>query len=333
MKITALRRNVRAMGLLALALIAGMSQRAAAQTDLAANYPAKTIKIVVGFAAGGGNDIIARIIGQKLQDGFGQTVIIENKVGAGGSLAALTVMAAPADGYTLLVGASGAMSIIPAISVRPPYTTLKDFAPISNIASFPLILSIYPSHPAKNVQELVTWMKANPDKSNYATSSSAFTLATELFKLRSGAPGTAIPYKSSNESLVSVIGQQSLFTIADPPPTTPQVKGGQVRALAVTSSSRLEDLPDVPTMSEAGVSGVDVGLWSGIFAPAATPPGVVRKLETELRKIMQMADVKEKFKAMATPTVGSTAAEFTRTIDIETKMWGEVGRAANVKLE
>jgi len=333
MKITALRRNVRAMGLLALALIAGMSQRAAAQTDLAANYPAKTIKIVVGFAAGGGNDIIARIIGQKLQDGFGQTVIIENKVGAGGSLAALTVMAAPADGYTLLVGASGAMSIIPAISVRPPYTTLKDFAPISNIASFPLILSIYPSHPAKNVQELVTWMKANPDKSNYATSSSAFTLATELFKLRTGAPGTAIPYKSSNESLVSVIGQQSLFTIADPPPTTPQVKGGQVRALAVTSSSRLEDLPDVPTMSEAGVSGVDVGLWSGIFAPAATPPGVVRKLETELRKIMQMADVKEKFKAMATPTVGSTAAEFTRLIDAETKMWGDVGRAANVKLE
>jgi tripartite-type tricarboxylate transporter receptor subunit TctC len=333
MKFNALRRNAHAMGLLALALVAGMSRQAAAQTDPAANYPAKTIKIVVGFAAGGGNDIIARIIGQKLQDGLGQTVIIENKVGAGGSLAALTVMAAPADGYTLLVGASGAMSIIPAISVRPPYTTLKDFAPISNIASFPLILSIYPSHPAKNVQELVTWMKANPDKSNYATSSSAFTLATELFKLRTGAPGTAIPYKSSNESLVSVIGQQSLFTIADPPPTTPQVKGGQVRALAVTSSSRLQDLPDVPTMSEAGVSGVDVGLWSGIFAPAGTPPGIVRKLETELRKIMQMADVKEKFKAMATPTVGSTAAEFTRLIDAETKMWGDVGRAANVKLE
>jgi tripartite-type tricarboxylate transporter receptor subunit TctC len=243
------------------------------------------------------------------------------------------VMAAPPDGYTLLVGASGAMSIIPAISVKPPYATLKDFAPISNLASFPLILSVYPSHPAKNVQELVAWMKANPDKANYATSSAAFTLATELFKLRTGAPGIAIPYKSSNESLVSVIGQQSLFTIADPPPTTPQVKGGQVRALAVTSDKRLDDLPDVPTMAEAGVSGVEVGLWSGIFAPAATPPGIVKKLETELRKVMQMADVKEKFKTMATPTVGSTAAEFTRTIETETKMWGEVGRAANVKLE
>jgi tripartite-type tricarboxylate transporter receptor subunit TctC len=333
MKITGLRRRVRAAGLMTFAMLAGVAGTAWAQTDPAANYPNKTIKIVVGFAAGGGNDIIARIIGQKLQDDFGQSVIIENKVGAGGSLAALSVMAAPPDGYTLLVGASGAMSIIPAISVRPPYATLKDFAPISNIASFPLILSIYPSHPAKTVQELVSWMKANPDKANYATASSAFTLATELFKLRTGAPATAIPYKSSNESLVSVIGRQSVFAIADPPPTTPQVKGGQVRALAVTSRTRLEDLPDVPTMAEAGVSGMEVGLWSGLFAPAATPPSVIRKLETELRKIMQMADVKGQFKAMATPTVGSTAAEFARLIDTETKMWAEVGRVANVKLE
>jgi tripartite-type tricarboxylate transporter receptor subunit TctC len=333
MKVSALRHKARIAGLTAVALIVGSSQCVWAQADPAANYPNRTIKIVVGFAAGGGNDIIARIVGQKLQDGLGQTVIIENKVGAGGSLAALGVMAAPPDGYTLLVGASGAMSIIPAISVKPPYATLKDFAPVSNLASFPLILSVNPSHPAKNVQELVAWMKANPDKSNYATSSAAFTLATELFKLRTGAPGTGIPYKSSNEMLVSVIGQQSLFTITDPPPTTPQVKGGQVRALAVTSDKRLDDLPDVPTMAEAGVSGMEVGLWSGIFAPAGTPPGIVKKLETELRKIMQMADVKEKFKAMATPTVGSTAAEFAHRIDTETKMWGEVGRAANVKLE
>jgi tripartite-type tricarboxylate transporter receptor subunit TctC len=333
MTVSALRHSARMAALTAVALIVGSSQCVWAQTDPSANYPNRTIKIVVGFAAGGGNDIIARIVGQKLQDGLGQTVIIENKVGAGGSLAALGVMAAPPDGYTLLVGASGAMSIIPAISVKPPYATLKDFAPISNLASFPLILSVNPSHPAKNVQELVAWMKANPDKSNYATSSAAFTLATELFKLRTGAPGTGIPYKSSNEMLVSVIGQQSLFTITDPPPTTPQVKGGQVRALAVTSDKRLDDLPDVPTMAEAGVSGMEVGLWSGMFAPAGTPPGIIKKLEAELRKIMQMADVKEKFKAMATPTVGSSAAEFAHTIDTETKMWGEVGRAANVKLE
>jgi tripartite-type tricarboxylate transporter receptor subunit TctC len=318
---------------LAAGMLAGLDAGARAQTDPAASYPNRIIKIVVGFAAGGGNDIIARIIGQNLQDSLGQSVIIENKVGAGGRLAAESVMAAPPDGYTLLVGASGAMSIIPAISVKPPYDTLKAFAPVSMLASFPLILAVYPSHPARNVQELVAWMKANPDKSNYATSSSAFTLATELFKLKAGAPATAIPYKSSNESLVSVIGRQSVLTIADPPPATPLVKGGQVRALAVTSTKRLNDLPDVPTMAEAGIAGIDVGLWSGIFVPAATPPAIVRKLEAEFRKMMQSADVKDKFKAMATPTVGSSAAEFARTIDSETRMWGEVGRVANVKLE
>jgi tripartite-type tricarboxylate transporter receptor subunit TctC len=315
------------------AALVGLAAAFGAQTDPAANYPFRPIRLVVGFAAGGGNDLIARIVGQKLHEALGQPVLIENKPGANGSLAALAVMAAPADGYTLLIGASGAMSIVPAVSVKPPYDTLKAFAPVSELASFPLILSVYPSHPAKNVGDLVAWMKANPDKANYATSSVAFTLATELFKLRTGAPATAIPYKSSNESLVSVIGRQSVFTIADPPPTTPQVKAGQVRALAVTSARRLDDLPDVPTMGEAGVAGVEIGLWTGIFAPAATPRGIVGKLEGELRKIMRMADVKEKFQAMATPTVGGTSQDFARTIDAETRMWGEVGRSANVKLE
>ena len=314
------------------ALIAGLATTAVV-ASAQVRYPSQTIKIVVGFAAGGGNDIIARIIGQKLQEGLGTTVIIENRPGAGGKIAAEAVMTAPPDGYTLLVGAAGAMSIIPAISVKQPYHGTKDFAPISMVAAFPLILVVQASHPAKNVKDLVAWMKANPDKSNYATSSPAFTLATELFKLKTGAPGTAIPYKSSGESLVSVLGEQSLLTIADPPPTTPLVKNGQVRALAVLAKTRSDELPDVPTMTEAGVPDVNVSLWSGLFAPAHTPPDIVARLESEIIKIMQMPDVKEKFKAMATPTVGGTAADFARVIDTETKTWAEVGRAANVKLE
>ncbi|HEX4557384.1 MAG TPA: tripartite tricarboxylate transporter substrate-binding protein [Xanthobacteraceae bacterium] len=314
------------------ALIVGLATAAGVATAQA-RYPNQTIKIVVGFAAGGGNDIIARIIGQKLQESLGQTVIVENRPGAGGKIAAEAVMAAAPDGYTLLVGAAGAMSIIPAISVKQPYHGTKDFAPISMVAAFPLILVVQASHPAKNVKDLVAWMKANPDKSNYATSSPAFTLATELFKLKTGAPGTAIPYKSSGESLVSVLGEQSLLTIADPPPTTPLVKNGQVRALAVLATTRSDELPDVPTMTEAGVPDVNVSLWSGLFAPAHTPPDIVARLEGEVIKIMQMPDVKEKFKAMATPTVGGTAADFARVIDTETQTWAEVGRAANVKLE
>jgi tripartite-type tricarboxylate transporter receptor subunit TctC len=334
MNFAALTRHACAIwSIAALVLIAEPDGRAAAQADPAANYPNRVIKLVVGFGAGGGNDIIARIVSQKLEERLGQPVIVENKPGAGGSLAALAVRAAPPDGYTLLLGASGAMSITPAISVRPPYTTLRDFVPISNLVSFPLILSVYSAHPAKDLPELVAWMKANPDKSNYATSSPAFMLATELFKLRSGAPATAIPYKSSGEMVLAVIARQSVFTLADPLPTTTQVLSGQIRALAVTSDARLAELPNVPTMAEAGVSGVKVGLWSGVFAPAGTPPAIVARLEAELRRIMQMADVKEKFRSLATPTVGSTAAEFVQLIDTETKVWAEVGRGANVRLE
>jgi len=318
----------------ALALAAAFALLAAAMPARAqAPYPNRTIKIVVGFAAGGGNDIIARIVGQKLQESLGQTIIIENKVGAGGRLAAEMVMNSPPDGYTLLVGATGAMTITPAISVRPPYHAAKDFTPVSMMAAFPLILVVYPSHPAKNVQELIAWTKANPEKTNYATSAPLFTLATELFKVRTGTPGTPIPYKSSNESLVSVVGQQSLFTIADPPPTTPLVKGGQVRALAVLATKRLEDLPDVPTMTEAGVPDVNVSAWSGIFLPANAPADIAKKLEGEIMKIMRMPDVQERFRQMATPTVGSTSAEFVRVINEETKTWSDVGRMANVKLE
>jgi len=304
-----------------------------AQEAAKSGYPEKTIRLIVGFAAGGGNDIIARILGQKLQESLGQTVVVENRVGAGGRLSAEYVAGQPADGYTLLIGASGAMAIGPAVIEKVPYVTLRDFAPISMIASFPLIMIVGADHPAKSVKELVTWAKANPDKANYATSSPAFTLATELFKLKSGAPMIPIPYRSGNESVVSVMGGQSTLTIVDPPPTTPQVKAGKVRALAITAPKRLEDLPEVPTMDEEGYPDVHVRLWSGVFAPANTPPAVVGKLEGELKRIMQMPDVQEKFRAMATGTVGSSAAEFAKVIEAETRMWADVAEAANLKFE
>ncbi len=296
-------------------------------------YPNRTIRLIVGFAAGGGNDIIARIVGQKLQESLGQTVVVENRVGAGGRLSAEYVAAQPPDGYTLLIGASGAMAISPAVVAGVPYVTLRDFAPISMLASFPLIMIVGADHPAKSVKELVAWAKANPDKANYATSSTAFTLATELFKLKSGAPMVPIPYRSGNESVVSVMAGQSTLTIVDPPPSTPQVKAGKVRALAITAAKRLDDLPEVPTMDEQGYPDVHVQLWSGVFAPAGTPPAVIGKLEGELKRIMQLPDVQQKFKAMATGTVGSSAADFAKLIEAETRMWADVGKAANLKFE
>jgi tripartite-type tricarboxylate transporter receptor subunit TctC len=313
-------------------IIALAPQQGAAQGGHSA-YPSRTIRIMVGFAAGGGNDLYARIIAQKLQERLGQSVVVENKPGAGGRLASEHVAGAPPDGYTLLLTASGPMVIAPAVYAKMSYSTLKDFAPISMFAAFPLILVVHPSHPARNVQELVAWLKANPDKANYGSSSPAFTLTTELFKLRTGAPGTAIPYKSTNESVVSVLGQQSAFTIPDPGPTVPQVKSGLLRALAVTTATRSEDLPDVPTMAEAGVPGINVALWSGMFAPAGTPPAIVKKLEGEIMQMMQLPDVKEKFKQLATPVVVSTSEEFRRSLEAELKMWADVAKQANVKIE
>jgi tripartite-type tricarboxylate transporter receptor subunit TctC len=328
--VTSTSSRLIAAGFSLLALLAAAGPSAAQQAD---KYPGKPIHLIVGFAAGGGNDIMARIVGQKLQDSLGQTVVVENRVGASGRLSAEYVAAQPPDGYTLLVGASGAMVVGPAVVAGVPYVTLRDFAPISMIATFPLIMVVGADHPAKSVKELVAWAKANPDKANYATSSTAFTLATELFKLKSGSPMVPIPYRSSNESVVSVMAGQSTLTIADPPPTAPQVMSGKVRGLAVTAPKRLDDLPDVPTMDEQGYPDVHVQLWSGIFAPAKTPPAVIKTLETELQRIMQMPDVKERFKAMATGTVGSSAAEFAKVIETETRMWADVAKAANLKFE
>src|SRR5947209_6432328 len=191
---------------------------AAASAHAQGDYPNRTIRIIVGFAAGGGNDIFARLVGQKLQELVGQTVIIENRPGAGSRLANEYAANQPADGYTLLVAASGGMSIASAIYPKLNYHPTKNFVPLTMIAHFPLILAVAADSPVKTVPELVAFMKQYPDKANYATSSPAFTIATELLKLKTGAPGTAIPYKSSNESIVAILSGQTLLTIADGPP-------------------------------------------------------------------------------------------------------------------
>jgi tripartite-type tricarboxylate transporter receptor subunit TctC len=301
---------------------------AAAQGD--PNYPNRPIRIIVGFAAGGGNDIFARVIGQKLQEVVGQPVVIENKPGAASRLANEYAANQPADGYTLLVAASGGMSIASAIYPKLAYHPTKSFVPLTMIADFPLILVIPVNHPARSVKDLVAWMKANPNQSNYATSSPAFTIATELFKLKTGAPSQSIPYKGSGESIVSVVGGQTLLTIADGPPAIPMVKGGQARALAVTGSVRSPELPDVPTMAEAGLPEVNSALWSGLFIQAGTPAPIVKKLEETLRRVIADPEVTAKLKAMAVNPGGGSSEEFRAMIDADIKTTADVVKAANL---
>jgi tripartite-type tricarboxylate transporter receptor subunit TctC len=315
--------------ILALLLLAAAVAPASAQSD----YPSRPIRLVVGFAAGGGNDIFARLVADKASQTLGQTVIVENKPGAGGRLAPEYVLQQPADGYTLFVGPSGAMAVAAAIYPDLKYSPTKDFVPLAMIANFPLIMVIGADNPSQNLKEFVAWMKAHPDKANYASSSPAFTIVTELFKLKSGMPGTMIPYKSSNEMNLSVIQGQSAMTIADGPPTIPQVKAGKVKAVAVTGKERSDELPDVPSMAEAGYPEVDVHLWSGIFAPSKVPPAIVAKLQKAFAAAIADTSVAAKLKAMAVNPGGATPDQFEKIIQSDVVKFGDVVKAANLKFE
>lgn len=303
---------------------------AAAQEDVS-NYPSRPIHIIVGFAAGGGNDVIARIYAQHLSEDFGQPVIVENKPGAGAIVATEYVSKAQGDGYTLLVGATG-MAINQSLYAKLPYDSVRDFVAISELASFPLILVVSASSPIKSVAELVAYAKANADKMNYSTSSATFQLVTELFKQKTGAPMQAIPYKSANEMVLAVISGQVTTTIADSGPVWPQVKAGTVRALAITAPRRVADFPNLPTMKEAGAD-VDAIIWTGVFAPKATPPGVTKKLEGEFMKIAKLSDVAARLKAIGVDAVGTSTDAFAKILQSDIERWGDVARSANIKIE
>jgi tripartite-type tricarboxylate transporter receptor subunit TctC len=312
-------------------LAAAAMASAAAQED-PSKYPTRAIHIIVGFTPGGGNDIIARIVGQKLSESLGQPVVIENKPGGGAIVATEYVAKSTPDGYTLLVGASGAMAINPAVYAKLPYDSVGDFTPISELGSFPLILVVNASSPIKSVADLVAFAKANPDKTNYGSASAAFQLATELFKQKTGAPMQAIPYKGANDSVMAVISGQVTAAFVDSGPVSGQIKGGRVRALAIAAPKRMADFPDVPTMKEAGAD-VDAVLWSGIFVPKATPPAIVKKLQDEFMRIARLPDVIARLKPLGIESVGNSSAEFAKVLAADIARWTDVARAGNIKME
>jgi tripartite-type tricarboxylate transporter receptor subunit TctC len=302
---------------------------ASEQTD----YPTKPIRIVVGFGAGGGTDILARLVGAKLGQILGQSVVIENRPGAAARLAAEYVANQPGDGYTLLASPIGAMSIAAAVYSDLKYSPTQSFVPLALVGQFPLILAVSPSNPANTVKELVAYAKQHVDKANYPATSPAFIIPMEELKLASGMPGVMIPYKSSEEMVLSVMQGQTMMTIVDPPPTVPQVKAGKLKALAVTGNKRLAELPDVPTMAEAGYPGVDVHLWSGMFAPASTPPAIVAKLEKSLFKAIHDPSVAARLQNLAINPSNDTPAQFKQLIDNDIVKFRSVVDAAHLKFE
>jgi len=321
-----------------LRLIARLACLAAASSTIAAvhaqqDFPNKPIHIIVGYAAGGGNDIIVRVVAPKLSEGLGQPIIVENRPGAQGIVSCEIVAKAAPDGYTLLMGPSGPMTMNPALYAKLSYEPLRDFAPISMIGDFPLILVVSSSLPVHSVKELVAHAKARPDQVNYAASAAPFQLAAELFNQKTGTKFVHIPYKSSGESVGAVMSGQVTMTIMDPPPAIGPLKGGKVRGLAVTGAVRDPNWPELPTLAEAGVPDVEIRLFTGFLAPAATPSAIVKRLQEELARVVRLPEIRERLDQMAIVPSGNTPEEFRWIIARDIAKWTAVAKAANIKAD
>jgi len=317
--------------MIAIPLAAALMTTGATAQDPAATYPNRPVRIIVPYAAGGGIDVLARLIGQKLSESLGQPVVIENKPGASGELAAEFVKNAAPDGYTLMVTSNGPMAVSPATNAKLRYSPLRDFAPIGLIASFPLVLVVHNELPIRTVNDLVAYAKAHPDKANYAEPSIAFQLVIEKLKQKTGAPLQFIPYKSSSEAVMAVIAGTTITTLVDTGPATGAIKGGRVRALAITSAARSPEFPDVPTMAEAGFPDMSISFWSAMLAPAGVPPAIVKKLEGELVRIVKLPDIRQKMTALAEVPEGRPGEETRRFVEDQIAMFAAIARAANIK--
>jgi tripartite-type tricarboxylate transporter receptor subunit TctC len=317
----------------AVALLGASVAGLAALAQDARDYPSKTIHIVVANAAGGGTDYLARIIGQKMSERMGQSVIVENKPGANSTIAAQALIKSPPDGHTLLMGSIGMLTVNPAVVANLSYDTQRDFAPISIVAEFPLILTVNASAPIRSVAELVAYAKANPAKANAGASGPIFQVVQKMFELRTGTNFQYISYRAISEAMIALMRGDILMSLSDIGPATGPIQDGRVRPLAVTSGKRLASYPDVPTMAEAGIKDMEVEFWQGLVAPAATPKPIIKKLEDELIAIVKLPDIREKMIAHEQFPVGGTAEQYAAVIARELKQWKDIAVAGNIKIE
>ena len=298
-------------------------------------WPTKPIKWIVPFAPGGTTDILARTIGEKLSMALGQPVIIENKPGAGGGLGADFVAKAAPDGYTILGGTISTNAINASLYKELPYDPVKDFVPITLIARVPNMLVVNNDVPAKNVAELIALMKKSPGKYTFASSGNGTSqhLSGELFKGMAGVDMQHIPYKGSPPALQDVMGGAVTMTFDNITTAWPLAKGGKLRALGVTTAKRSPAAPDVPTLAEAGLVGYEIGSWQGVFAPAGTPPAIVNRLNTEIVKIINLPEIKEKLLVLGAEPVGNSSEEFTVFVKAEVVKWGDVVRKSGARVD
>ena len=311
----------------ATALCAAMGVSAAS----AAGYPEHPVKVIVPFAAGGPTDVMARLIAQKMSEDLKQQFYVENRPGAGGNIGMAEAARANPDGYTILV-ASSSFVVNPSLYAHAPYDPFKDFAPVTLAAASPNILVVNANFPAKSVKELIDILKKNPGKYTIANPGIGTTpqLAAELFKLELKLDATSVPFGGAGPAIQSAVAGHTPIAFTALPPTSPQVKAGALRGLAVTSAKRSAALPDVPTLEEAGIKSQESETMQGVFAPARTPKDVVALLHKEIAKVMAMPDVKAKCATLGFDPVADTPEQFTAYIKSEVSKWGKVIEDAKI---
>ena len=317
-------------------LAAGMAIAAGAMPAAAhaQTWPAKPIRLVIAFPPGGPTDIVSRVIAQQLSTQLGQSVMVDNRPGAGGNIAAEMVARAPADGYTLFYNTS-AITIAPALYGRVPYDPVKDFAPVSSTATNAMVLMVHPAQPPRTVREFVDWARANPNKLNYGSSGTGTIthLATAALASQLGLKLMHIPYKGSAPALVDLAAGTTQLMTDTINSALPFIKDGRMRALAVTTGKRSSVLPDLPTLAETVAPGMEMSAWQGILAPAGTPAAIVQRLNTEVRSALEHPEVRAKLAAQGTEILGSTPDEYAALIRSELARWSRVVQETGAKAE
>jgi tripartite-type tricarboxylate transporter receptor subunit TctC len=325
------RRNLPLIGV----LFAGHALLAFPALLAAQSYPAKPVRIVVGFAPGGATDIVGRLIAQKLSETTGQSFFVENRPGASATIAAELVARAAPDGYTLIIAATTSHSILPSLMAKLAYDPLRDYAPVSQLATSPLLLALHPSLPVRSVSDLIKLARARPGQLSFGAGGTGTPphMAGELFKQMAGVDMLYVPYKGEAPAISDLIGGQTSLIFSNVVAVLPQVQAGRLRGIAVTAANRLPTLPEFPTVTESGLSGFVVDSWFGLAAPAATPGETIAKLNADTVRGMNQADVRERLAGQGLFVKTGTPAELTALIQTETAKWAKVAKAANLKLE
>jgi tripartite-type tricarboxylate transporter receptor subunit TctC len=298
-------------------------------------FPSKPLTIVVPFSAGGTTDILARIVGQALSTELGQPVIIDNRAGAGGNIGGQVAAKATADGHTLFMGTVGTHAINASLYKKMPFDPVKDFAPLTRVANVPNLLVANPAQPYKSVAELIAYAKANPGKVNFGSSGngSSIHLSGELFNAMAKVQMVHVPYKGSAPAMTDLLGNQIGIMFDNLPSAIQHVRSGKLRPIAVTTAKRSPELPNVPTIAEAGVPGYEATSWFGLFAPAATPPAAINKLNAAIVKVLGQADIKKKINEQGAEVYSETPEQFAAFIQKEAVKWGKVVRDSGASMD